>query len=77
VRGRLKAVAAARGLTPFVGREDELRLLLNRWERVLEGERSHNRGRSRHRQITTGTANPEVLARHWTEAGETDAAIAE
>jgi class 3 adenylate cyclase/tetratricopeptide (TPR) repeat protein len=38
VRGRLEAVAAARGLTPFVGREDELRLLMNRWERVLEGE---------------------------------------
>ena len=38
VRGRLEAVAAARGLTPFVGREDELRLLLNRWERALEGE---------------------------------------
>jgi class 3 adenylate cyclase len=38
VRGRLEAVAAARGLTPFVGREDELRLLLNRWHRALEGE---------------------------------------
>jgi class 3 adenylate cyclase len=38
VRGRLEAVAAARELTPFVGREDELRLLLNRWERVLDGE---------------------------------------
>jgi class 3 adenylate cyclase len=31
VRGRLEATAAVRGLTPFVGREDELRLLLNRW----------------------------------------------
>jgi hypothetical protein len=38
VRGRLEAGAAARGLTPFVGREDELRLLMNRWEHVLEGE---------------------------------------
>jgi tetratricopeptide (TPR) repeat protein len=38
VRGRLQAVAAARGLTPFVGREDELRTLTNRWERALEGE---------------------------------------
>jgi tetratricopeptide (TPR) repeat protein len=38
VRGRLEAVAAARGLTPFVGREDELRLLMNRWERALDGE---------------------------------------
>jgi class 3 adenylate cyclase/tetratricopeptide (TPR) repeat protein len=38
VRGRLEAVAVAQGLTPFVGREDELRLLLNRWERVLDGE---------------------------------------
>jgi class 3 adenylate cyclase/tetratricopeptide (TPR) repeat protein len=35
VRGRL---AAARGLTPFVGREEELRLLLSRWERACEGE---------------------------------------
>jgi predicted ATPase/class 3 adenylate cyclase len=35
VRGRLQA---ARGLTPFVGREEELRLLLSRWERVRDGE---------------------------------------
>src|SRR6266852_3405080 len=38
VRGRLEAAAASRGLTPFVGREDELRSLANRWERVLDGE---------------------------------------
>jgi len=38
MRGRFEAVAAAGGLTPFVGREDELRSLLNRWERVIEGE---------------------------------------
>ena len=38
VRGRLQAAAATRGLTPFVGREDELRSLMNRWERVLDGE---------------------------------------
>jgi class 3 adenylate cyclase/tetratricopeptide (TPR) repeat protein len=37
-RGRLDATAASRGLTPFVGREDELRLLMNRWQQVLEGE---------------------------------------
>jgi predicted ATPase/class 3 adenylate cyclase len=37
VRGRL-AAAALRGLTPFVGREDELRLLVNRWEQVRDGE---------------------------------------
>ncbi|MBV8136394.1 MAG: AAA family ATPase [Deltaproteobacteria bacterium] len=35
VRGRL---AAARSLTPFVGREEELRLLLSRWQRACEGE---------------------------------------
>jgi class 3 adenylate cyclase len=38
VRGRLEAAAASRGLTPFVGREDELRQLMSRWERGLEGE---------------------------------------
>jgi class 3 adenylate cyclase len=38
VRGRLEAAAAIRGLTPFVGREDELRLLMNRWERALDDE---------------------------------------
>jgi predicted ATPase len=38
VRGRLEATAAVRGLTPFVRREDELRLLMNRWERALNGE---------------------------------------
>jgi class 3 adenylate cyclase/tetratricopeptide (TPR) repeat protein len=37
VHGRLEA-AASRGLTPFVGREQELRLLMNLWERVREGE---------------------------------------
>jgi class 3 adenylate cyclase/ribosomal protein L40E len=34
----LAAAAAVRGMTPFVGREDELRSLQSRWERVLEGE---------------------------------------
>jgi class 3 adenylate cyclase len=38
VRGRLEAIALTRGLTPFVGRDDELRLLMNRWERAREGE---------------------------------------
>jgi class 3 adenylate cyclase/tetratricopeptide (TPR) repeat protein/energy-coupling factor transporter ATP-binding protein EcfA2 len=38
VRGRLEATAAVRGLTQFVGREEELRLLKNRWEHALEGE---------------------------------------
>jgi tetratricopeptide (TPR) repeat protein len=38
VRGRLEAAAAARGLTPFVGREDELRSLIHRWEHALDGE---------------------------------------
>jgi class 3 adenylate cyclase len=38
VHGRLEAAAATRGLTPFVGREDELRLLMGRWERALDGE---------------------------------------
>lgn len=39
VRSRLHAAAAASGgLTPFVGREDELRLLERRWERAREGE---------------------------------------
>ena len=37
VRGRL-AAASLRGLTPFIGREDELRLLLSRWDRAREGE---------------------------------------
>jgi class 3 adenylate cyclase len=38
VRGRFEAAAAAGGLTPFVGREDELHSLMGRWERVLDGE---------------------------------------
>jgi len=36
-RNRL-AAAAATGLTPFVGCEDELRLIWNRWERASGGE---------------------------------------
>jgi class 3 adenylate cyclase len=38
VRGRLGAAAVSHGLTPFVGREDELYLLTNRWQRALDGE---------------------------------------
>jgi class 3 adenylate cyclase len=38
VRGRFEAATAAGGLTPFVGREDELRSLVSRWEQVLNGE---------------------------------------
>jgi class 3 adenylate cyclase/tetratricopeptide (TPR) repeat protein len=38
VRGRLEAGAAVHGLTPFVGREEELRLLMNRWELARDGE---------------------------------------
>ena len=37
VRGRLQ-IASARGLTPFVGREDESRILMSRWERTRAGE---------------------------------------
>jgi class 3 adenylate cyclase/tetratricopeptide (TPR) repeat protein len=38
VRGRFEAATAAGGLTPFVGRGDELCSLMNRWERVFDGE---------------------------------------
>jgi class 3 adenylate cyclase/tetratricopeptide (TPR) repeat protein len=38
VRSRLEAAAAAHGLTPFIGRDDELRLLMTRWERAIQGE---------------------------------------
>jgi predicted ATPase len=37
MRGRFEAAVAAGRLTRFVGREDELRLLMSRWERVREG----------------------------------------
>jgi class 3 adenylate cyclase/tetratricopeptide (TPR) repeat protein len=36
-QGRLEALAAARGLTQFVGRQEELRLLINCWEGALAG----------------------------------------
>ncbi|MBI3758335.1 MAG: AAA family ATPase [Deltaproteobacteria bacterium] len=38
VRGRFEAASEAGGLTPFGGREDELRALTSRWERALEGD---------------------------------------
>ena len=38
MRGRLAAAAAVRGMTPFINREAELRLLMNRWERARDGE---------------------------------------
>src|SRR5229473_3376973 len=38
MHGRFEAMIAAGGLTPFVGREEELRSLQSRWARVLEGE---------------------------------------
>jgi predicted ATPase len=37
-RGRFEAATAAGGLTPFVGREDELRTLTSRWQRALDGD---------------------------------------
>lgn len=37
VRGRL-AASAARGLTPFIGRDHERRLLLDRWEHARRGD---------------------------------------
>ena len=37
VRRRTRG-AVARSLTPFVGREDDMRLLLSRWERAREGQ---------------------------------------
>ena len=37
VRGRLEAAAASHGLIPFIGRDNELALLLELWERALEG----------------------------------------
>ena len=36
ITGRFDVAAAAGGLTQFVGREDELRSLVNRWERARE-----------------------------------------
>ena len=38
MRGRFEASVAAGGLTPFVGREDELESLTSRWERVRDGD---------------------------------------
>ena len=38
MRWRFDVATAAGGLTPFVGRDDELRSLMNRWERALAGE---------------------------------------
>ena len=38
MRGRFEAAAAIRGLTPFVGRQGELGLLLSRSERAIDGE---------------------------------------
>jgi class 3 adenylate cyclase/predicted ATPase len=38
IRGRLKALAATHGLTPFIGRENELRLLSDHWQRVRDGK---------------------------------------
>jgi len=37
VRNRL-AASMAHGLTPFVGRDDETRLFVSRWERARDGE---------------------------------------
>jgi class 3 adenylate cyclase/tetratricopeptide (TPR) repeat protein len=38
VLGRLQAVAQSHGLSSFVGRENELRLLMSCWERAVAGE---------------------------------------
>jgi class 3 adenylate cyclase/predicted ATPase len=38
VRGRLEALAATHDLTPFIGRENELRLLGDHWQHVRDGD---------------------------------------
>jgi class 3 adenylate cyclase/tetratricopeptide (TPR) repeat protein len=38
MRGRLAAAAATHTMTPFVDREEELHLLMSRWERAQDGE---------------------------------------
>jgi predicted ATPase/class 3 adenylate cyclase len=38
LRGRLEALAATHGLTPFIGRENELRVILDHWQSVRAGE---------------------------------------
>src|ERR1700694_1106823 len=74
MRGRFDAATAAGGLTSFVGREDELRSLMNRWERALDGEGQvaliigeagigKSRLLQRFREQITGT--PHI----WVEAG--------
>ena len=71
VRGRFDAATAAGGLTPFVGREDELRSLMNRWERALDGEGQvvldHRRGGDR--QVAAGAALPGTDSRHTAYLG--------
>jgi class 3 adenylate cyclase len=55
MRGRLAAAAAVRGMTPFIDREEELHLLLSRWERVREGEG----------QVVTSWARPASANHAW------------
>ena len=54
--GRFEARHAAGAPTPLVGREHELALLLDRWERAKEGEGQVVLlvGRGRHRQVPPG-----------------------
>ena len=61
--GRFEALHAA-GLTPLVGREHELALLLDRWERAKGGRGPGGPalGRGRHRQVPSG-ARPARAAR--------------
>ena len=54
----------SRALTPLVGREDELALLMRRWERALQGEGPvrADRRRARPRQVAADRGVPRRLA---------------
>ena len=70
--GRFEARHAAGGLTPLVGREQELALLLDRWERAKEGEGQVVLlvGRARHRQVAPGPRPARAAGRRAAHAAQ-------
>ena len=52
IASRFETLRAA-GLTPLIGREEEMELLLRRWEQIKDGRRPRGaaRRRARHRQV--------------------------
>ena len=70
VASRFEAFHSTAALTPLVGRDEEVELLLRRWQRAKSGERPRGPafGRAGHRQVAPDTRDPGAVERRAARA---------